>query len=219
VSLGDLNAQQIGDSIAPGAITLSFTAPIMNGPGWDLVVFENAGTFFSQPFVFAELSYVEVSSDGAEFVRFPSVSLNVEPGQGTPGDTEINTGFGRSFAGVNATNVYNLAGIHPSNLGTQFDLNELTAAAAVQAGAVDLGNIRYVRLVDIPGSGAYLDSQGRPILDAWVTSGSGGLDLDAVGARHTVPEPSVVALLLVIALVGTILLFKRRVKKLAPMAA
>ncbi|AKB27731.1 Chitin binding protein [Methanosarcina siciliae T4/M] len=48
-------------------------------------------------------------------------------------------------------------------------------------GSVDLNSINYVRIVDIPGSGDFKDSQGNPIYDAWVTWGSGGLDLEAVG--------------------------------------
>jgi hypothetical protein len=194
VSLGDLNAQQIDDGLAAGTITLAFEAPIMNGPGWDLLVFENAGALFPPPFVFAELAYVEASTNGMDFARFPSIALNVETGSGIPGDTEINATFGRAFAGINTTNVKNLAGIHPSALGTSFDFDDLISAALVQSGIVNLNDIRFVRLVDIPGNGAFLDSQGRPILDAWPTSGSGGLDLDAVGARYIVPEPGTLAL-------------------------
>ncbi|AKB27733.1 Chitin binding protein [Methanosarcina siciliae T4/M] len=48
-------------------------------------------------------------------------------------------------------------------------------------GSVDLNSINYVRIVDIPGSGDFKDSQGNPIYDGWVTWGSGGLDLEAVG--------------------------------------
>ena len=188
-SLGDLNAQQINEQAPPGKITLAFAAPIMNGPGWDLLVFENAGALFPPPFFFAELAYVEASTNGVDFSRFPSISLNVEPGQGISGETEINPTFGRAFAGINTTNVKNLAGIHPSGLGASFDFDDLLSAPLVQSGIVNLNDIRFVRLVDIPGNGAFLDSQGRPILDAWQTSGSGGLDLDAVGARYIVPEP------------------------------
>ncbi len=86
----------------------------MNGAGWDLAVFENASTFFTSPFIFAELAYVEVSSNGTTFARFPSVSLNKEPGQGIPGDTELDAGFGRNFAGLNATNVYTSGGHSPT---------------------------------------------------------------------------------------------------------
>lgn len=204
VSLGDLNAGQITGGISPGRITLDFDRPFADGPGWDLAVFENAGTFFTPPFVFAELAFVEVSSNGADFARFSSISLNVEPGQGVPGDTEIITSFGRAFAGVNATNVRNLAGIHPANVGTPFDLAELANDPLVQSGLVDLDLIRFIRLIDIPGNGSFLDSQGHPILDAWPTAGSGGLDLDAVAARYVVPEPATLALVAAAILAGIV---------------
>jgi len=190
VSLGDLDAPEIASGASPGIITLGFAqASIFNGPGWDFAVFENAGEFFTAPFIFGELAYVEVSTDGIAFAQFPSTSLNVEPGQGTA-DTELIVPFGRDFAGLNTNNVENLAGIHPQGTGTAFDLSDLGGEPLVQSGAVDLDEINFVRLVDIPGNGAYQDSQGNPILDAWLTTVTGGLDLDAVGARHVIPEPA-----------------------------
>jgi hypothetical protein len=39
--------------------------------------------------------------------------------------------------------------------------------------------------VDVPGSGAFTDAGGRPIYDPWRTFGSGGFDLEAVGAIST----------------------------------
>lgn len=208
VSLGDLSAAQIG-VLPPGQITLQFSHVFRNGAGWDLAVFENAGTFFTSPFVFGELAYVEVSSNGVDFARFPSTSLNVEPGSGSP-DTELNVAFGRNFAGINATNVHNLAGIHPLKVGTAFDLDDLLPHPLAIAGTLDLNHIGYVRLVDIPGNGAFLDSQGRPVLDAWQTGGgSGGFDLDAVGARYLVPEASTAALA-VAALVAILVVGQRR---------
>lgn len=210
VSLGDPTADQIAQSVAPGRITLTFASQFENGPGWDLAVFENAGAFFDPPFVYAELGYVEVSSNGQDFARFPSVSLNVEPGQGVPGDTEIVTPFGRNFAGINPTNVHNLAGIHPTNVGTVFDLADLTSLPAVQSGAVNLSDIRFVRIVDIPGNGAFLDSEGRPILDTWLSTGSGGVDLDAVGVRYAVPEPGSMTLLTIAGVVAAITRRRRR---------
>ncbi len=197
VSLGDLTQPMIDAGTPPGQITLSFDLPITNGPDWDLLVFENAATLFTRPYVFGELAYVEVSSTGRDFARFPSVSLNVEPGQGVPGDTEINASFGRAFAGINTTNVHNLAGIHPIRVGTVFDFNDLAADPLVLSGQIDLNDIRFVRVVDIPGSGAFLDADGRPILDAWLTTGTGGFDLDAVGARYVIPEPAAVVLCIV----------------------
>ena len=56
----------LGDA---GMATLTFDRPIVNGSGPDFVVFENG---FSDTFL--ELAFVEVSSDGNRFVRFPAVS-------------------------------------------------------------------------------------------------------------------------------------------------
>ena len=189
VSLGDLDATQIAAGDLPGSITVKFATSITDLAGPDLAVFENASTFFTDPVVFAELAYVEVSTNGTDFVRFPSVSLNDQ--------SDLEAPYGLSYAGADTTNIYNLAGVHPTGIGTPFDLAELAGTAEVLSGAVDLSDIQYVRLVDIPGSGDFLDSLGNPIYDAWVTTGSGGLDLDAVGAINTVPEPSTVLLSLV----------------------
>jgi hypothetical protein len=189
VSLGDLDAAQIGAGVPVGQITLSFARPIFNGPGADLAVFENASTFFTAPVIFGELAFVEVSSNGSDFVRFPAVSLNTE--------ADLDAPFGRDFAGINTTNIHNLAGVHPARIGTPFDLAELTSAAAVVSGAVNLSGIRFVRLVDIPGNGAFTDSLGNPVLDPWLSVESGGFDLDAVGGINVVPEPMAVVIALV----------------------
>ena len=71
-----------------------------------------------------------------------------------------------------------------------------------------LNAVRYVRIVDIPGSGDFKDSLGNPIYDAWVTWGSGGVDLEAVGVLNTVPEPGA-ALMLMLTCIG-IASFRRR---------
>lgn len=168
---------------APGQITLTFSSRIGNGAGADFAVFENG--FMSGAKLFAELAYVEVSSDGLNFARFASLSL-------TPAAVG-------AFGTVDTTGVYNLAGKHAAGWGTPFDLDTLSSDPLVAAGVLSLDNIGYVRLVDIPGSGDFKDSQGNSIYDAWVTTGSGGLDLDAVGVIHTgitpVPEPTTWALL------------------------
>lgn len=190
VSLGDLDEAAILSGDPPGQITLGLRhRQLQNGPGWDFAVFENAGLFFDPPFVFGELAFVEVSSDGIAFARFPNTSLNVEPGTGTP-DTELDTQFTRAFAGLNPTNTENLAGIHPAGVGTAFDLDDLAEDPLVRSGDLDLDAARYVRLIDIPGNGSFFDTQGHSILDGWPTTSTGGLDLDAVGLRYIVPEPS-----------------------------
>ena len=165
-SLGDLDASEIANGDAPGYLTVTFPTGIGNGDGPDFAVFENGFVFPSDPNLFAELAFVEVSSNGSDFARFPSISTNT---------TYAGT-FGQSFGGFDATNIYNLAGKHVGGLGTSFDLDDLLDHEGVTSGAVDLNNIQYVKLVDIPGDGSTLDSEGNPILDAWLTTGSGGFD-------------------------------------------
>jgi len=195
VSLGDLDRQQIDAGLPPGQITLSFSDAIRDVNGYDFAVFENAlisqldttaGSIAGQ--MFAEFGYVQVSSNGEDFVRFPAVSLTRAP-VGPYGTIEI-------------SNIYNLAGKHPNAdgicRGTPFDLSELADDPDVVSGLVDIKNIKYVRIVDIPGSEDFYDqatahidpatqpylghyANNHPIYDAWVTFGSGGLDLEAVG--------------------------------------
>ncbi len=199
--------------IQPGQITLTFSQPIHNGPGPDFVVFENGfisdytlptGSVAGQ--IFAELAYVEVSTDGQTFVRFPSVSLTLplDPN----GLTDPSKGGTGAYGCIDPTNVYNLAGKHAnaygSSWGTPFNLKDIANASAVLNGAVDINNINYIRIVDIPGNGFFKDmatslidpstidpntglggscyTQIHGIHDAWVTWGSGGFDLEAVGA-------------------------------------
>lgn len=178
-SLGDLDAAQIAAGDSPGFLTVTFSTGVGNGPGADFAVFENGFVFPAVPNLFAELAYVEVSSNGIDFARFPSVSTNT---------TFVGT-FGQAFAGFDATNIYNLAGKHAQGFGTPFDLDDLLGDASVVSGAVDLDNIAYVKLVDIPGDGSFLDSQGHGILDAWLTTGTGGFDFrlpagQGVGVLH-----------------------------------
>jgi hypothetical protein len=169
----------------PGEITLSFSSGISNGNGADFAVFENGFISNSTQKLFAELAYVEVSSDGEHFARFDSVS-----------NTSAQVG---GYGTIDATDVYNLAGKHVNaygnSWGTPFDLETLEDDVMVTNGLVDLDNISYVRIVDIPGSGYYTDSLGNPIYDAWVTYGSGGFDLEAVGVINAVPEPATITLL------------------------
>jgi hypothetical protein len=166
VSLGDLSSSQISASTLPGTLTLHFTHPIRNLDGADFVIFENSFISGSNTGgagaggVFADLAYVEVSGDGVNFVRFPSTSLTPSP-------------VG-AYGTIDPTNVFNLVGKHVNangqSWGTPFDLSE-----------VGLDSVSYIRIVDIPGSGAYHDSSGRPIYDAWLTFGSGGVDIEAMG--------------------------------------
>lgn len=192
-SLGDLDSAAIAAGTEPGFLTVTFPSGIKNGPGADFAVFENGGAFFAEPFRFAELAYVEVSTNGTDFARFPSIALNNE--------ADLLVDFGRGFAGVDVTNVYNLAGKHENGFGTPLDLDDLALDPLTTSGVVDVDNIQYVRLVDIPGDGSFFDSQGNPVLDPWLTTGSGGFDFrlpagQGVGVINAiVPEPTSLVLL------------------------
>ena len=161
-----------------GRIVLTFDRPIIDGAGWDFAVFENS---FNDTFL--ELAFVEVSSDGVNYFRFPNDSLTSGP-------------VG-AFGAVNPTNITGLAGKYRQGWGTPFDLGVLAGISPL----LDLTNIQFVRIVDIIGDGTFLDTSGDPIYDPYPTTGSAGFDLDAVGVRyfapeaHIVPEPSALAIL------------------------
>lgn len=146
-----------------GYAILTFDRPIVNGEGFDFAVFENG---FSDDFL--ELAFVEVSTDGERFVRFPSVSL-------TPTDEQVG-----GFDGLDPTNIHNLAGKYRQGYGTPFDLEDIADSSGI-----DINNIRFVKLIDVVGciqpEYASYDSQGNIINDPWPTPFySSGFDLDAV---------------------------------------
>ena len=195
--LGDLAALEIANGVSPGYLTVTFPTGIRNGSGADFAVFENGFNFGTNsagvPGLFAEFAYVDVSTNGTDFARFPSIYLNGGP---LPG------GFGSNFSAFDVTNVYNLAGKHAAGFGTPFNLDDLSGNALVTGGRLDLNNIQYVRLFDIPGNGSFLDSQGNPIFDNWLTTGTGGFDFRlgpglGIGVLNVsaVPEPSSFVLL------------------------
>lgn len=167
-----------------GDIVLEFNSGITDGPGDDFVVFENA---FRNTFL--ELAYVDVSTDGEHFVRFPSYSLTANPVS--------------AFGDVYPTFVHGLAGKYGYGFGTPFDLQILQQAfSAAERGEggfsesykthllenapmVDLSSIRFVRIVDVLGDGSQFDSEGFPVYDPYPTSITAGFDLDAVGVINT----------------------------------
>ena len=163
-SKGDGAAISLGDS---GVATLTFNTPLSNGNGADFAVFENS---FSDEFL--ELAFVEVSSDGSRFVRFPAIS-NVDT------VSQID-----AFGSTDPTLLYNFAGKYRVHYGVPFDLEELKDSQGL-----DVSAITHVRIVDAIGSldpnYASRDSKGNKINDPYPTLfSSGGFDLDAVGVIH-----------------------------------
>mgnify|MGYP006924592922 CR=1 FL=1 len=69
-NLGDLTAEEIAAGVAPGTLTVTFPTGVRNGAGADFAVFEDGFVFPSAPDLFAELAYVEVSTNGTDFARF-----------------------------------------------------------------------------------------------------------------------------------------------------
>ena len=158
----------LGDS---GVATFNFSAPIYDGEGYDFAVFENG--FGSGSESFLELAFVEVSSDGIHFLRFPCYS-------------EIQNSIQiASFETMDASYLHNLAGKYITGFGTPFDLSELPDTSIIDKQA-----ITHVRLVDVIGSidseYASRDHLGRIINDPWPTSfESGGFDVDAIGVINS----------------------------------
>lgn len=164
VGIADGHVVSLGDG---GVAVLTFAQPIANGPGFDFAVFENS---FSDNYL--ELAFVEVSSDGQNFYRFPSHSQ-------TQTETQI-SGFGA----LDPTYINNLAGKYRGMFGTPFDLDDLPNDPLLNK-----NKITHVRIIDVVGSidpeyGTF-DSYENIINDPFPTPFmSSGFDLDAVGVIH-----------------------------------
>ncbi len=154
-----------------GSAILTFNKAITNGIGFDFAVFENS---FSNTFL--ELGFVEVSSDGNSFFRFPATS-------NTQDTIQVN-----SFGSIDATQINNLAGKYKALYGTPFDLEELQGIAGL-----DLNNITHVKIIDVVGTiedlYATKDINNNKVNDPYPTAfASSGFDLDAVGVINERPS-------------------------------
>lgn len=160
----DNDVVSLGDG---GEVILTFDFPITDGPSWDFAVFENS---FDGHYL--ELAFVEVSSDGQNFFRFPAHSL-------TDNENQV-----QAFDTISTMKINNLAGKYKGGWGTPFDLQELSHILVL-----DISAITHVRIMDVVGSidsiYANLDSAGNAVNDPWPTAfSSSGFDLDAVGVIH-----------------------------------
>lgn len=155
-----------------GSAVLTFSTPIVNTTGYDFAVFEN-----SLNDVFLELAFVEVSSDGIHYFRFPSVSNSQNQNQVSNSGT------------LDATHIHNLAGKHRAGWGTLFDLEDLTGYYGL-----NINTITHVRIVDVVGSidpqYGTTDRYGYIINDPYPTDfASGGFDLGGVAVLNGyIPE-------------------------------
>lgn len=172
---GENGVVSLGDG---GYAILQFDKPIRNGAGEDFAVFENGFFVAGDTTIFMELAFVEVSSDGNRYVRFPSVShisvnRQIQDGEGTSPNL-----------------VHNLAGKYVALWGTPFDLEDLKDSAGINLQAVT-----HVKIVDVIGSldnrFAMYDVLGRKVNDPFPTPfASGGFDLDAVGVINQSTAPT-----------------------------
>lgn len=169
IGAADVNGViSLGDG---GSAILTFPQAIRNGSGFDFCVFENS---FDPGFL--ELAFVEVSSDGINFTRFPAVSNTQNTVQIGPFDTSND-----------AAKLNNLAGKYIGGYGVPFDLQELSGIVGL-----DIDHITHVKIMDVVGciqpSFARYDKNNNIINDLWSTPfPSGGFDLDAVGVINQAP--------------------------------
>lgn len=159
----------LGDA---GIATLTFAQPVYNGPGFDFAVFENGFPTGEEGMAFLEFAFVEVSSDGVNFVRFDAVSHIPDTAQ-------------LAMVGIDCSLVNNLAGKYVNGYGTPFDLEEMKDKPGL-----DVNAITHVRVIDVVGSinplYATYDSDGNKVNDPYPTGfASGGFDLDAVGVINS----------------------------------
>lgn len=174
---GTYDVVSLGDG---GTATLTFVSPIYNGEGPDFAVFENGFANAVNPDTWAlELGFVEVSSDGVNFFRFPAVTY-----------VQTETQLGNAGS-IDPAQLHNFASKYGAFYGTPFDLDEVEDNALL-----DKNKVTHVRIVDVVGNidpeYATKDSEGHIINDPWPTAfASSGFDLDAVGVIYDLAHYSV----------------------------
>ena len=161
----DGNVLSLGDG---GSVIITLSNPLANKPSYDFAIFENGFYDVGNRGYFLELAFVEVSSDGQNFYRFPNQSL-----------TNANTQKG-TFETTDPTNIDGLAGKYAITYGTPFDLQILDTV-----NGLDITQITHIKIIDVIGTinsnFASHDSYGRVINDPYPTAfGSCGFDLDAI---------------------------------------
>jgi len=175
-----------------GQVVLELDARAVDGPGTDLVVYENPfvvlGSFFD---TWVELCTVEVSTTGFDWIAFPTQYLGPQ-GPFNPLIGLPNWWF-RGFAGVSTFAASSEpGGTSPLDIvhggGDAFDLADLAGDPLVAAGLVDLQNIRYVRLTDVQ-AGQETDGSGHIVWDCGDVDFA-ATDIDAICATNNTASVS-----------------------------
>ncbi|HKE00408.1 MAG TPA: hypothetical protein VKE69_05315 [Planctomycetota bacterium] len=175
---GSLDVLTLGNA---GSVTLGFDVVIRDGPGADFTAFEN-GFLVGAPLggsVFAECAFVEVSSNGVDFARFPTSYKPSVAGTTPMGSLAGLCGGTPVFANPSTNSISPFDPVVSG--GDAFDLADLAQDPLVIGGQVDLQAISFVRLVDV-NAGVDLDSHGNPI------PGGASADIDAVAVLHHTAE-------------------------------
>lgn len=163
-----------------GSLTLGFDVTIANGPGADFSVYENG--FMAGGGCFAEVAFVEVSTDGVSFARFPAHYAGPTGPLPAFGTSPLGTFGGLTGGAPGIANVVTNA-ISPFDCvvsgGEAFDLAALASDPLVVGGSVDLAAIHFVRIVDCV-AGANADANGALIWDHGGATGSADIDAVAV---------------------------------------
>lgn len=160
----DGSVLSLGDG---GSVIIQLQETFGNVDGYDFAIFENS---FSDDFL--ELAFVEVSSNGTDFYRFPAISLTDTVEQIGPFDVS------------ETERINNLAGKYPVFYGTPFNLDDLPNINSLNKQAIS-----HLKIIDVVGSlntdFCSYDSQGNKINDPWPTAfESSGFDLDAIAILH-----------------------------------
>ncbi|MEM7304173.1 MAG: PEP-CTERM sorting domain-containing protein [Pseudomonadota bacterium] len=163
---------------AGGYIDLMFSNSIYNGPGWDLVIFENG---FSDTFL--ELARVLVSTNGTDFFEFPGISLTANPigSFGTLDPTNLSESFNTGSELIAA----GFASKYRQGYGMAFDLEWFAFTDQDSNPNLNIDDITYIRILDIIGDGSFTDLLGSPVYDPYPeTCCGGGFDLDGIATRY-----------------------------------
>ena len=180
-SNGSFEVVSLGTS---GSLTLEFGNSCVDGAGADLMVCENP-FFVSTGGSFAETLFVEASTDGVHFARFPNrytgPQSQLPPIEGAP------LAWYRGFAGVRPVLANVALNLDPYDLvhagADAFDLADLAGDPLVQNGTVNLFDVHFVRLLDV-NSGNSLDSTGTIVWDCGLDATSSA-DVDAIVALNS----------------------------------
>lgn len=174
-SIGSSNGSIVclGDG---GTATLTFVKPITNDSGFDFAVFENGFMSNQTGKAFLELAFVEISSDGVNFFRFPA--HNQYPSNYVQNAPDVG---GSGYASMDATYLNNFAGKYISGFGTPFDISDIPDNPLLNK-----AQITHVKIIDVVGTNIEgfrtFDSFGNVAIDPFPTPfASSGFDLDAVG--------------------------------------